>query len=217
MAAIVSTTGEGNQVVGSLFIVYGTVKAISPDGTERILAPNSPIFANDHITTGSDGGISIMLDGPPPTQLDLGSMTDIVIDEDVYAGVAPEVVTETTANYEQIQEALLAGDQPIDLDGTAAGSGAGVGEGNETITDYSKTEGDKVDISHILDSAEGDHSRLGVVDNGGAAKLVLYDGIDHTPAHEISSVTFENILFGDLTSGDELNSLLGQVGLDHTA
>ena len=51
MATEENTTGTetANQVIGQVVILYGNVKAISPDGTERILAINNPIFANDRI------------------------------------------------------------------------------------------------------------------------------------------------------------------------
>ncbi|MBA4385432.1 MAG: hypothetical protein C0410_11900, partial [Anaerolinea sp.] len=126
-------SGAGNQVIGKVFILYGTVKAVAPDGTMRILAPNSPVFADETIITESDGSASIMLDGPPPTQLDLGRMTEIVLDEDVYAGVSSEVVAEATADAQKIQEALLQGDQPIILDETAAGGPLGAGGGHPIV------------------------------------------------------------------------------------
>ncbi|MFH1975506.1 MAG: retention module-containing protein, partial [Pseudomonadota bacterium] len=121
------------QVVGKVFVLYGTVKAVAPDGTVRILAPNSPIYANEQIITGSDGSVSIQFAGPPVTQLDLGRMTEIVVDEDVYAGVAPEVVADAAAEAEKIQEALLAGDEEINLDATAAGGDAGAGGGHSVV------------------------------------------------------------------------------------
>ena len=40
------------QPIGKAFIVYGTVKAVAANGTERLLAPNSPIFAGERIVTG---------------------------------------------------------------------------------------------------------------------------------------------------------------------
>ena len=134
MASNESTTGTaaGSQVVGKVFIQYGTAKAVAADGTERALAPNSPIFAHDQIITDSDGSVSIMIDGhdgAPATQLDLGRMSHITIDEDVYAGAAPGVTADATAEADKIQQALLAGDQPIDLDATAAGGNAGAGGG----------------------------------------------------------------------------------------
>ena len=128
-----AATGSGNQVVGKVFIIYGTVKAVAPDGTVRILAPNSPVFANDKIITDSDGSISIMLDGPPPTQLDLGRLTEIVLDEDVYAGATPGAVAEATAEAQQVQEALLQGDQPIELEATAAGGAGDTGGGHPIV------------------------------------------------------------------------------------
>ena len=123
----IPAVGTANQVVGKVVILYGSVKAVSPDGAERLLVPNSPIFANDHIVTESDGNVSIMFDGTPPTQMDLGRMSNVVIDEDVYAGMAPSVVSDVAAEAEQIQKALMAGDQPIDLAAPAAGGDTGAG------------------------------------------------------------------------------------------
>ncbi|RPH52043.1 MAG: retention module-containing protein [Desulfobacteraceae bacterium] len=128
------SAGTENQVVGKVFILYGTVKAVAPDGTVRVLAPNSPIYANEQIITGSDGSVSIQFSGPPVTQLDLGRMMEIIIDEDVYAGVAPEVITEAAAEAEKIQEALLAGDGEINLEATAAGGEGGAGGGHPVVS-----------------------------------------------------------------------------------
>jgi len=128
-----STNAAVPQVVGKVFVLYGTVKAVAPDGTVRILAPNSPIYANEQIITGSDGSVSIQFTGPPVTQLDLGRMTEIVVDEDVYAGVAPEVVADAAAEAEKIQETLLAGDEEIDLEATAAGGDTGAGGGHSVV------------------------------------------------------------------------------------
>jgi len=133
MAKNANAAGTENQVVGKVFILYGTVKAVSPDGTVRVLAPNSPIYADDRIITESDGSVSLQFDGPPVTQLDLGRMTEIVIDEDVYAGVAPEVVSEAAAEAEQVQQSLLEKDQPIELEATAAGGTTGSGGGHSVF------------------------------------------------------------------------------------
>ena len=57
-------------------------------------------------------------------------MSTVVIDEDVYAGVAPTVVSDAAAEAEQIQQALMAGDQPIELEATAAGGDGGAGGGH---------------------------------------------------------------------------------------
>jgi len=127
----ITGSGAGNQVVGKVIILYGTVKAISPDGTVRLLAPNSPIFANDRIVTESDGNVSIMFDGTPPSQMDLGRMSNVTIDEDVYAGVSATATADAQADAEAIQKALLAGDTPIELEPTAAGGMSGSGGGHK--------------------------------------------------------------------------------------
>ncbi len=156
MADIETTpvTETGNQVVGKVSILYGTVKAMSPDGTVRVLDVNSPVYAEDHIITESDGSVSIVLDDPAQTHLDIGRMSDVVIDEDVYGGAAPEDVAQASAEVQEIQQALLAGDETIDVDmeATAAGGTASAGGGHPvyvvdatgeevTPTAFAETEG----------------------------------------------------------------------------
>ena len=95
------------QSIGKVVIVYGTVKAQSPEGIERVLGPNSPIFLNDRINTGPDGAISIVFSDPANTQLDLGRMTDMIIDNSVIG--AEEVnLEEVTAEVEAIQQKTAA-------------------------------------------------------------------------------------------------------------
>ena len=66
-----------SQAVGKVTILYGTVKAVSPDGNVRVLALNNTVFANDTIITESDGMVSIIFDDPAQTQLDLGRMSEV--------------------------------------------------------------------------------------------------------------------------------------------
>jgi len=92
------------------------------------------------------------------------------------------------------------------------GSGADtfkVAEGDDTITDYDLTgiDGDVVDISNVFET--GNTLEVSKNDDG-TAKLSVFDGVT-----EKGSVSFDNIDFDtDLTTGDELNSLLGQVDVD---
>jgi Ca2+-binding RTX toxin-like protein len=82
--------------------------------------------------------------------------------------------------------------------------------GHDTVMDYSKADGDKVDISNVLNTNAGDY--LNVVNDGsGHVKLEILNSSNV----EKASVTFENIHISDLTSGDELNSLLGKVNIDY--
>jgi len=137
MADIETTpvTDSGNQVVGKVSILYGTAKAISPDGTVRVLDANSLVYADDRIITESDGSVSIVLNDPAQTHLNIGRMSDIVIDEDVYGGVAPEDVAEAAAEVEEIQQALLAGDDTgdIEMEATAEGGGAASADGGHPV------------------------------------------------------------------------------------
>ena len=121
------------QPVGKAVIVYGTVKAVSAGGFERTLTPNSIIYAHERIVTGPDGSISIAFTHNP-AQLVLGRMSDVVIDEEVYAaGEAGDSV----AQVEDIQTALQQDenfDPTVDLPAPAAGA-AGIGADNDSDID----------------------------------------------------------------------------------
>ncbi len=119
-------------VKGKVAILSGTVKAVSPEGVVRVLTVNSLIYADDKIITGPDGSVSIVFDSAPPTQLDLGRMSEVQITEDVYGGghVSPAAAADAAAEQEAIQTALLQGDQPIQLDATAAGGELSSGGGH---------------------------------------------------------------------------------------
>jgi T1SS-143 domain-containing protein len=99
-----------------------------------------------------------------------------------------------------------------------------VGQGDDRIADYSQTDGDVVDISHVIDTGAGDS--LAVNENlDGSVKLSILD----SDLVEKGSVSFDNINFvndldpnpvSDLNGdGDfnELDSLLGQVDIDDGA
>ncbi len=98
------------QSIGKVIVVYGNVKAISQDGVERVLQPNSPIFLMDRVNTGADGAISIVFNDAENTQLDLGRMTDMVVDKSILAAEELDL-EDVTADIEAIQEALLSGDE----------------------------------------------------------------------------------------------------------
>jgi hypothetical protein len=123
-----------NLLVGKVAILYGNVKAVASDGTERVLAVNSPIFAHDRIMTGSDGMVSIVIDDATQTQIDIGRMSYVIIDEDIFAGISGAEATEAAAEVEQIQELLLAEgdtfDPTTELEAPAAGGVASAGGGH---------------------------------------------------------------------------------------
>jgi len=117
------TTVTDNQVVGRVVIKYGNVKVISPDGMERLLSVESPIFAYDRIVTESDGKVSIVINDDVHTQIDLGTMLDVMIDEDIFGGICPEEIAEAMAKVEQVQERFIVegGDLSVDPEFLAAG------------------------------------------------------------------------------------------------
>jgi Ca2+-binding RTX toxin-like protein len=102
---------------------------------------------------------------------------------------------------------LIAGAGNDTLTGGTGADTFVVGEGHDTITDYSLSEGDKVDISHVIDYSAGD-------------TLAVFENEDHSTRLSImnegtekGSVTFENITFGSLGE-DPLNALISQVDID---
>lgn len=119
-------SSSSSQSIGTALVVSGIVQAQSPGQDVRILQTGSPIFFNDRIITGNDGMISIMFGDAARTQLDLGRLSDVVINEDALQFALPEDFSDAVAEVEQIQEALLAGtfDPTTDLEPTAAGPAA---------------------------------------------------------------------------------------------
>jgi hypothetical protein len=156
MADIETTplTDAGNQVVGKVSILYGTVKAMAPDGTVRVLDVNSVIYAEDQIITESDGSVSIILDDPAQSHLDIGRMSHVIVDADVYGGATPEDVSQASAEIQEIQDALLAGDETVDVDmeATAAGGAASAGGGLTVYTVEATAEEGQV---HVGAETEG--------------------------------------------------------------
>ncbi len=125
------TQQGGSQIIGQATIIYGNVQAISPEGVTRTLQPNDTIYLGDRIMTGGAGAVSIVFNDAGQSRLDLGRMTDMVIDQEVFGGAAPEDIAAAAAEVEQIQQALLEGEQfdpTTDLEATAAGPAAGVQE-----------------------------------------------------------------------------------------
>jgi VCBS repeat-containing protein len=154
-------TAAGSHPIGKVFILQGTAKAVATDGAVRVLGPNSIIYADERIITESDGAVSIMLDGPPPAQIDLGRMSDVLLNEDVYAGATPEVVKDASTDADKIQEALAQGDQPIELDATAAGGGAGAG-GSHTLANFA-LDGSEVSPGSGADTTGAAYGTVGTL------------------------------------------------------
>lgn len=137
------------QPVGKVFIVYGTVKAVSSDGTTRALAPNSPIYAQDRILTESDGRVSIVFNDPVNPQLNLGRMSAIIIDEDVYNTEAADI-SDVAGEVKEIQETLLSEDfdPTTELEAPAAGDvGSASDGGGHPIVSFEATNEEVVPVS----------------------------------------------------------------------
>lgn len=77
--------------VGLAVVVQGSVRVESADGVTKVIQPNSQIFLDDHIDTGSGGAVSIVWNDSAAIQLDLGRMSSVIIDEDVAGGTLPDL------------------------------------------------------------------------------------------------------------------------------
>ena len=163
MTTTVKTTGSGSQVVGRVVIIYDNAKAISPDGMERLLSVESPILAHDRIVTESDGKISIVINDDVHTQIDLGTMSNVMIDEDIFGGVSPEEITEATAKVEQVQESFLV--EGVDLSVVTEAPAA---EDGHPVADFDRIthEGDISSTAVEKVSVIFDHSDYTDLDNG---------------------------------------------------
>ena len=163
MTTTVKITGSGSQVVGRVVIIYDNVKAISPDGMERLLSVESPIYANDRIVTESDGKVSIVINDDVHTQIDLGTMSNVMIDEDIFGGVNPEEIAEATAKVEQVQESFLV--EGVDLSVVPEAPAAKDGH---LVADFDRIthKGDIASTAVEKVSVIFDHSDYTDLDNG---------------------------------------------------
>ncbi len=152
--------------VGQALVVKGTVRGESTDGVTRVIEPNSQIFLGDQIATGSSGAVSIVLSDGDGTQLDLGRMSQLIVDEDVMGGTLPDlgdVAIETDLATVLLQswdafEPLApinnivpeAGDSLAD-DSGAADSIPGLHGSSQTITDRDSQDDGASSIDDDLD------------------------------------------------------------------
>lgn len=62
--------GTGETPVGTVHISHGLVKAVSPDGTERIISEGDSVYSDEQIITDADSRTSIFFNDPAQTRLD---------------------------------------------------------------------------------------------------------------------------------------------------
>jgi hypothetical protein len=186
-------TAGTNEAVGKVSVLYGNVKAVSADGMVRVLSVNNPIFALDRVVTEDDGRVSIVLDGDPPEHLDIGSSSDVLIDEDVFGEATPADIAAASAGADDVREILAGLDW--ELPDAPAEEEASDEAGFQSDASVEKKD-DDVSMDYELTR-----------DDSGKAKVVFYDG-DH---HEIASVTFDSV---DYDPDLDVNTLLGQIDAD---
>ena len=73
---------SGEQPIGSVETMSGTVTAIHADGTRVELEPGSPVYQGDTLETGDDGALGIIL--ADETTFSMAESGSMVLDEMVY-------------------------------------------------------------------------------------------------------------------------------------
>jgi hypothetical protein len=129
-----SSEGAGHPV-GRVAFAHGTVKAISAEGVERLLSPDSPVYANERIIADSNGSASIVFDDPRNTQLSIGRMKEVLLDDDVLdTGVD---LSDVSSGMGEVQRALLArfGSPVSDMFGSDHGHASETGDYSHDLHD----------------------------------------------------------------------------------
>jgi hypothetical protein len=183
-----------NEAVGKVSVLYGNAKAVSVDGMVKVLSVNTPIFAFDRVVTDNDSGVSIVFDGDPPTHLDIGRASDILIDEDVFGESTAVDIAGAAAGMDDVREIILELEIQTPPE-VSLGDETGDEDGVQSTAAFIKSTADLSDDYELTS------------DDAGKAKLVFYDG-EH---NEIGSVTFDSV---DYDSDLDVNTLLGQIDAD---
>lgn len=126
--------------VGTVQSVTGVVRAISEDGSERILRAGDSVAENEKIITGDGVVVIAFTDG---TVLDLGGNSSIVLNDDVLSPEGEQTAqSEKSANEEvaALQDALINNpnfDPTTELPAAAAGTpatGVADNDGHSTVS-----------------------------------------------------------------------------------
>lgn len=119
---------EQQHVIGYVVFVENNVKA-SFEGLERELIIGDSLYPDDTLITGEDSYIQIEFTNG--LTMDVGSNTTMTLDADV-VGYATDVV-DNTSTVEDVQAAILAGADPLELEATASGGEPQSNEGSTVV------------------------------------------------------------------------------------
>lgn len=98
-------TSSGTPAIGTALVVYGSVKVESTDGVTKTIQPNEQIKLADRVDTGQDGSITVVFNNDADN-LELGRMTDMVIDQDVFQAGDDLDLANVTVAPELLQDIL---------------------------------------------------------------------------------------------------------------
>ncbi len=122
MATLIPSTEIGAGAVGIVRVVFGTVKAVANDGSERILHLGDRVYANELISTSDLSGVSIEFRNGG--RVDLGRDSEAMLDSDVY-GPTDVDGAELASSIDAAQQAILAGADPAAVLAAPAAGGGG--------------------------------------------------------------------------------------------
>ena len=122
--------------VGIVGTVIGTVIATAADGSQRNLQVGDQVFSDEVITTTANGAIEIEFnDG---STMDMGRDSQSVLDSAAFTPQdTADIPADVAADVEALQQALLAGEEPLEATAANAGATEGGEEGHSSVTvDY---------------------------------------------------------------------------------
>jgi uncharacterized cupin superfamily protein len=171
----IATEGLGQapagDVIGTVSSVTGQVVAVAADGTERVLMAGDQIYADEVIRTSPDGRAEIAMDIGGPVVIEGGqswlATSDTYTPADQFDTSEAIADSETFADVDAIQAAILAGQDPTALgEATAAGAPAAGTTGNEgadfvtldrTAEEVDPTAGyDTIGLTYTVEQPEGE-------------------------------------------------------------
>ncbi|PKN36802.1 MAG: hypothetical protein CVU62_13820, partial [Deltaproteobacteria bacterium HGW-Deltaproteobacteria-2] len=174
----------------------------SPDGVtaESTLAQPNIIGSDHNDTLTGDSHDNILYGGAGDDHLIGNEGNDLLV-----GGTGNDSLEGGAGN-----DILIGGLGDDTLTGSAGADTFKTGQGNDLITDYKTTDGDKVDISAVLNITDHTEALAHLEVDNTAKVLNIYDSsnpLEHTTDHLVGSVTFD--------SSVDMNALLGDL-IHHT-
>ncbi|RDL43127.1 hypothetical protein DN730_15580 [Marinomonas piezotolerans] len=127
----VSFATLGNAV-GFVVQITGTVRVQSIDGQERVIKAGDPIFYGETVIAVGNGSATIeFTDG---NQVVVANEAVVEITEEVFSfGDGQELVADSSAEFDELQQAILDGQDPTQIQDAPAAGDSTINDGDDTV------------------------------------------------------------------------------------